>query len=159
MFRSAFFRCLFPFALLAGLSQAHAAPADFGTDLHGQPIRELAGPGVQIVVFIFAASDCPISNRYIPEIARLTDKFSPQAVRFWWVYPNRGDSAAIVEHHNRDFSITGESVLDAKQSLVTMAHATVTPESAVFVVAGGELREVYHGRIDDRYLDIGQERP
>jgi hypothetical protein len=50
-------------------------------------------------------------------------------------------------------------LLDARQTLVALAHATVTPESAVFVVEGGTLREVYHGRIDDRYLDIGQERP
>jgi hypothetical protein len=159
MRRSRFLRCLFPFALLFAFTQAQAAPADFGTDLHGQPIRQLAGPGIRIVVLIFAASDCPISNRYIPEIARLTDKFSPQAVRFWWVYPNSGDTAAIIEQHNRDYSITGASLLDARQTLVAMAHATVTPESAVFVVEGGTLREVYHGRIDDRYLDIGQERP
>ena len=32
---------------------------------------------------------------------------------------------------------------------------TVTPEAAVY--AGG--RVVYHGRIDDRYVDLGLERP
>jgi hypothetical protein len=145
-------------ALFAVASKSQA-PADFGTDLHGHPIRELAGAGVRVVVLIFAASDCPISNRYVPEIARLTNEFSRQAVRFWWVYPNSGDTAPIVEKHNRDFSIDGESLLDSKQSLVALAHTTVTPESAVFVVAGGALHEVYHGRIDDRYLDIGKERP
>jgi hypothetical protein len=159
MRRRAFFRCLSSIALLLALGQANAAPADFGTDLHGQPVHELAGPGVRVVVLVFAASDCPISNRYIPEIVRLKNEFSARAVRFWWVYPNGGDSAAIVDQHNRDFSITGGALLDAKQTLVAMAHATVTPESAVFVVEGTQLREVYHGRIDDRYLDIGQERP
>jgi hypothetical protein len=29
----------------------------------------------------------------------------------------------------------------------------------VFVLQGGELREVYRGRIDDRYLSLGTERP
>jgi hypothetical protein len=39
------------------------------------------------------------------------------------------------------------------------AHATTTPEAAIFLVEGNGLREFYLGRIDDRYLDIGQERP
>ena len=42
-----------------------------------------------------------------------------------------------------------------RHALVTVAAATVTPEAAVF--AGGRL--VYHGRIDDRYVDLGLERP
>ena len=40
-----------------------------------------------------------------------------------------------------------------------MAHASVTPEAALFAVKDGKLQEVYHGRIDDRYLAFGQERP
>jgi hypothetical protein len=136
-----------------------AALPDFGLDLHGQPIRDLAGPGVRIVVLFFAASDCPISNRYVPEIKRLTQKYGPKGVRFWWVYPNAGDTAKAVADHNRDYAITGDTILDTKQSLVDMAHATVTPEAAIFLVEGDQLREIYHGRIDDRYLDIGQERP
>jgi hypothetical protein len=50
-------------------------------------------------------------------------------------------------------------LLDPKQSLVALAHATVTPEAAIFLVDGDNLREVYHGRIDDRYISLGQERP
>ncbi len=150
---------LFPPFWLLVLGQAHAVPADFGTDLRGQPIHQLAGPGVHVVVLIFAASDCPISNRYVPEIARLTSEFSSQGVRFWWVYPNGADTASVVEQHNRDFSISGDSLLDPRQSIVAMAHASVTPESAVFEVERGALREVYHGRIDDRYISLGQERP
>jgi hypothetical protein len=34
-----------------------------------------------------------------------------------------------------------------------------TPEAAVFVPDGSGWREVYHGRIDDRYLSFGHERP
>jgi tetratricopeptide (TPR) repeat protein len=70
--------------LFAALVQAVVAqPADFGLDLRGQPIRRLAGPGVRVVVLVFAASDCPISSRYVPEIARLTRRFSRQGVPFF----------------------------------------------------------------------------
>ncbi|HEY1901347.1 MAG TPA: redoxin domain-containing protein [Terracidiphilus sp.] len=140
--------------------QAYAAPpTDFGTDLRGQPVRRLAGSGVRVVVLFFAATDCPIANRYVPEIARLTKQYSAQGVHFWWVYPNPGETAQVVASHNRDYAITGDTILDPKLSLVARAHATVTPEAAVFLVQGGELREVYHGRIDDRYISLGQQRP
>jgi hypothetical protein len=150
--------------LLAAMVRAAAAsPPDFGFDLHGKPILQLAGPGVRVIVLVFAGGECPISDRYIPEIARLSKEFSTQGVRFWWVYPNAEDTASVVEKHNREFSISEKSgtgtVLDSKQTLVTWAHSTVTPEAAVFVVEGDQPREVYHGRIDDRYLSLGQERP
>jgi hypothetical protein len=130
-----------------------------GKDLHGGPVRELSGAGVRVVVLYFASTDCPISNRYIPEIARLKREFGDAGVRVWWVYPNPGDTAEVVERHRRDFSIAGDAVLDWRQRLVAMAHVGVTPEAAVFVVQGPVLREVYHGRVDDRYLSLGRERP
>jgi hypothetical protein len=130
-----------------------------GVDLHGQPVRDLGGPGVRFVVLIFAASDCPISNRYVPEIARLNHEFGSRGVRIWWVFPNAGDTASIVAQHNRDFAITQDTVLDPQQTLAHLAQASVTPEAAVFAVHGGALNELYRGRIDDRYASIGQERP
>jgi thiol-disulfide isomerase/thioredoxin len=131
----------------------------FGKDLHGGLVRELSGAGVRVVVLYFAATDCPVSNRYIPEIARLKQEFGRAGVRVWWVYPNPGDTADVVERHRRDFSIAGDTVLDWRQRLVAMAHVGVTPEAAVFQVEGGVLREVYHGRVDDRYISLGRERP
>jgi hypothetical protein len=130
----------------------------FGIDLDGKPIADLAGRGVHVVVLIFAASDCPVSNRYVPEVARLSKEFSTYA-RIWWVFPNAGDTAAVVAQHNREFAIHEDTALDPHQALVERAHATTTPEAAVFVVRGADLDEVYYGRIDDRYISLGQERP
>jgi hypothetical protein len=124
--------------------------------LSGRPINELGGPGIHFIVLVFAATDCPISNRYVPEIARLNKEFSPQGVRFWWVFPNPSDNAHLVSQHNKDFAIHENSLLDVSQSTVQRAKATVTPEAAIFTA---DMREVYRGRIDDRYLDIGRERP
>ena len=135
------------------------ATEPYGLDLHGAPVQELAGLGIHVVVLIFAASDCPISNRYVPEIARLNREFTKQGVRIWWVFPNPEDNSSTVTQHNHSFAITEPTVLDTHQSLVHLAHATVTPEAAVFRSNGNVLREVYRGRIDDRYFSIGQERP
>jgi thiol-disulfide isomerase/thioredoxin len=160
--RQPWFRIAFVLAFLSaweGRAQAES-PKDFGLDLEGNAIRRLVGPGERVVVLVFAASDCPISNRYVPEVARLRQEFSGKGVRFLWIYPNPSDTAQVVAEHDRDFSIPNDlAVLDTRQSLVAWAHSTVTPEAAVFVPQGQELREVYHGRIDDRYISLGQERP
>jgi len=163
-FRFAFrlaFRLAFRFVFLvcAASAVACAAAQPFGVDLNGQPIDRLAPPGVRAVVLFFTASDCPVSNRYIPEIERLDREFSSDRVRFLWVYPNPEDTADVVRRHDRQFDIHPDDVLDIEQRLTAMAHATITPEVAVFVPAGAALREVYRGRIDNRYLALGQERP
>ena len=64
---------------------------------------------------------------------RLTRQFEPSGVRVWFVYPNPGDSAKVVRAHDQEFSITAHTALDTQQSLTRMAHATTTPEAAVFV--------------------------
>jgi hypothetical protein len=128
-------------------------------DLNGRPVTELAPPGARAVVLFFAASDCPVSNRYIPEVERLTKQFEPLGVKVWFVYPNPGDNANVVRAHDREYSITASTALDNTQSLTRMAQVTTTPEAAVFIPRNGALREVYRGRIDDRYLSLGTERP
>ena len=121
---------------------------NFGTDLNGKSVR-LAISGIHVVVLIFAATDCPLSKRSVPEIARLQREFN-QGVAFWWVYPNPSDKADAVRKLEKDFSIAAPALIDSRQDLVRMAHISVTPEVAVFAVENGELREQYHGRIDDR---------
>ena len=136
---------------LALSPSSSAATERYGVDLNGRPVSDLGGPGIHFIVLIFAATDCPISNRYVPEIARLNKEFSPQGVRFWWVFPNPSDHAHLVSKHNKEFAIRENSLLDVSQAMVHRANATVTPEAAVFTAG---MREVYHGRIDDRYLDM-----
>jgi hypothetical protein len=135
-----------------------AATAPYGVDLDGHPVALAQSTATAIVLF-FTASDCPISNRYEPEMLRLEQKFGPSGIEFWWVYPNPDDTADVIRHHQSQFNGTAHVIRDAQQSLMHIAHATVTPEAAVFVPENGTLREVYRGRVDDRYAALGQERP
>jgi AhpC/TSA family len=144
--------------LFAIWARAGAASESLGFDLSGRPVFRLTAPGTRVVVLVFAASDCPISNRYVPEIARLRQRFEGQGVRFFWVFPNPADSAAVVVAHNQSYAITEFSVLDVRHVLMRRSHVSVTPEAAVFLADKDSLREVYHGRIDDRYVAFGRER-
>jgi hypothetical protein len=65
----------------------------------------------------------------------------------------------VIRAHNAQYAITANTALDTTQNLVRMAHATTTPEAVILLPQGGELHEVYRGRIDDRYLSLGSERP
>jgi len=141
--------------MLAIVGQA----AHLGLDLQGDQIERLTQPDSRVLVLFFAASDCPISNRYVPEIIRLRKKFSASEVAFWWVFPNHGDTSGVVREYERQFSIDGNTVLDTEQNLVRLAHVTATPEAAVFRVTKSSLQQVYHGAVDDRYLSLGKERP
>ena len=144
------------------LSHAQRVPSPYGYDLHGQPVTRLALAGTEAVVLFFVASNCPISNRYIPEMRRLEQKFAAQHVVLWFVYPNVGETSDAVREHEATYGAEEHVILDPHHQLVALTHANVTPESAVLVLERGgaeTLRTVYHGRIDDRYLQIGQERP
>ena len=149
-------------AFAAALRGETGHAALHATDLEGHPVSRLAAGNTHVVVLIFAATDCPISKRYIPEIQRIERQFAQQGVAFWWVFPNPGDSAAIVRKHELDYSIHAQTLIDTRQELVRMAHVSVTPEAAVFSVDKTDatsLGEVYRGRIDDRYLSLGKARP
>jgi hypothetical protein len=127
-------------------------------DLDGHAVM-LAPSTASAIVLFFTASDCPIANRYEPEMLRLEQKFAPSGVQFWWVYPNPDDTAAVVRRHQSQFTASGRVILDTQQQFVHAAHATVTPEAAVFIPTNGALREIYRGRIDDKYIAFGEERP
>lgn len=115
-----------------------------------------ASEGSAAVVLLFASVDCPISNRYAPTVQRLHAEYSAKNVAFWLVYPNPSDTADAVREHVRAFGYPVRALLDPRHELVARARVLVTPEAAIFDRAG---RLVYHGRIDNRYVSFGVERP
>jgi hypothetical protein len=72
------------------------------------------------------------------------------------VYPNAGESEQAVQQHLKEFRHSAPALRDPKHELVKLARVRVTPEAAIFR-SNGEL--LYHGRIDDRNVDFGKERP
>ena len=109
-----------------------------------------------MTVLIFVSTDCPVSNRYAPEIKRLHDEFTSRGVRFRLVYPNPLDTEAAISKHLQEYGYPQIAQRDRDHTLVKMAGATITPEAAVFDARD---RLVYRGRIDDRFVELGRERP
>jgi hypothetical protein len=111
--------------------------------------------GTKAIVFVFVRVDCPASNRYTPDLRGLYDRFAGRGVRFWLVYPDV-QPLSVVRDHAQGLKQTIDALRDPQHLLVKRIGVLVTPEAAVFDPGG---RLLYHGRIDDRYVAYGIERP
>ncbi len=124
-------------------------------DLSGKPINPWKASGGQPVVLLFVRTDCPVANRYAPKITNLSEEFNGK-VRFWLIYPDAAESAPRIRAHLREYHYHIQALRDVNHALVESAHATITPEAAVFDSAG---KLAYYGRIDNWYEDFGRSRP
>ena len=139
--------------LLLSCATPSSAPDLKLLDLDGNEVDPLQSDAVS--VFVFTRTDCPISNRYAPEIRRIYERFEPQGVAFWLVYVDPDESAEVIRKHLADYSYPLSALRDPRHVLVSLTGASVTPEAAVFV---GPRRMIYRGRIDDWYVDFGKSR-
>lgn len=145
--------------LVAAVTSAAAAPPPPTAppplvDLDGRPADPLAD-GAAATVFLFVRTDCPISNRYAPELRRLWQEHAPRGAAFYLVYPDAAETPGEIRRSTEAFGYPFPALRDPEHRLVARTGATVTPEAAVFDAAG---RMVYRGRIDDRWAGLGRPR-
>jgi hypothetical protein len=158
-------RALSLFAAGVGFLLTQPAGADeifvYGKSIDGQDITSLAGNDTKYVAAVFVATDCPISNRYLPLLAKLSHQFAPRGVRLWLVYPNPGDTLAAVRAHQSQYPAAASlpQLIAPDRRLLAHAHVHVTPEAAIVRADAIHQPLLWHGRIDDRYLTFGRQRP
>lgn len=125
-------------------------------DLEGRSANPFGNKGAKLFAFIFVRTDCPISNSYAPKIHLLQEKYAPQGVVFWLVYPSADESPSAIRRHLSEFNYACGALRDPESVFAKESKVRVTPEAAIFRPDG---TLVYHGRIDDRYVDFGKARP
>ena len=123
-------------------------------DLSGRALDPFAGPE-RVRAFVFLSTDCPISNRYAPDLRVLHDRYTARGVRFEFVYPDAASDASAVRAHLAAYALPTRALRDPRHLLARRSAVTITPEAAVY--SRGAL--VYHGRIDDRFVSYNRERP
>ena len=146
-------------AAFLALSLAALAPAPAALtvrDIDGRTWTPLAPAQGEVNLLVFVTTDCPISNRYAPEVGRIAAEYSSRHVRTFLVYTDPALDVARVRAHTADFHAAGPlpAIIDTGLKLTTEVDVTVTPEVAVYSAAG----RAYRGRIDDLYVNIGQMR-
>lgn len=125
-------------------------------DLRGNPVDPLAQVNGRAVVLLFLGIDCPISNQYAPEIRRIYHDYAPKGVKIWVVYPGADTPTQDILKHQAEYQLPPDVLRDPAHSLVGLSQVKVTPEAAVFLPGK---RLIYHGRIDNRHVDLGNSRP
>src|SRR4029079_18443070 len=125
-------------------------------DLDGRTWTPLQPASGQIHLLVFISAECPISNRYAPEIDRIAGSYRPKHIQSFLIYTDPKTSSEAVRASLKEFhpGVSAAVVIDEGLQLATAVHATVTPEVAIYTVNG----RVYRGRIDDLYLNAGQSR-
>ena len=106
-------------------------------------------------VLFFIAHDCPIANGYAPEIQRIAAQYGPRGLRCALVYAEPGLSARAASRHAAAYGYHLPITLDPRLTLAHRLGVTVTPEVVVLAPNGQRL---YRGRIDDKYVTLGQPR-
>jgi len=116
---------------------------------------ELVAPhGDKAAVLFFVRSDCPISNRYAPEIERIYKEYEDRGFEIHLVYTEPDLTEQTMDTHQHDYHLTVPAVMDPQHHYVAAARIHTTPAAAVFVK--GHL--VYDGRIDNRFVTFSKTR-
>ncbi len=136
------------------------APGFFTTfaqviDLSGNVVDPLKTEGNKAVVLVFVRTDCPISNRYALEVKRIAEKYAPDKIKVYLIYAGADETADAIQQHLRAYDYNLAALRDPNHQLVKTTGVKVTPEAAVFVQG----KQVYRGRIDNRFVAFGKLRP
>lgn len=103
----------------------------------------------------FVGTDCPISNRYAPEIKRICAAYARAGVQCLLVYSDPQYTPGQIRAHAGEFGYTLPVIFDRDRQLVAQLGATTTPEVAVI---GSGAMLAYRGRIDNLHAELGRPR-
>ncbi len=105
---------------------------------------------------MFLATDCPISNRYLPVLNEIAgkDRVKP-AVRVYGVISNPHVTREQALAHSQEFTPQFPVLFDAAGELKERLSPTHTPHAFLLTPHG---KVVYEGAIDDRFAAINKKR-
>jgi len=118
-----------------------------------QPLRVEVGKA-NVLFFVF--DECPISNAFAREIARICADYKSKGIGCDLVYVDPAISDDQARKHAQEYG-HGDypKIVDRRHELVKATGVTITPEAAV---VNREGKVVYRGRIDDSFAALGQPR-
>jgi peroxiredoxin len=112
--------------------------------------------GRPAIVLFFIATECPASNGYAPEMARLARRFGSRGVLFWGIHSDPAITPEEAASHAAQYGLDFPILLDPDATVARQTGVRVTPEATV-VAPDGQV--FYRGRIDDRCTPDGHRRP
>ena len=143
-----------PVAFLLLALTSMQLPASTLLDVDGNE-HVLPDPDAKATIVYYVTQDCPISNRFMPEIRRICGEYSSRDTLCLMAYVDATATAGEIREHRQTYDNTVPAVHDLNHALVDLADASVTPEAALFDREGNL---AYRGRINNFYADLGTPR-
>lgn len=100
----------------------------------------------KVIVVMFIATQCPVSNAYNSRMAQLYSDYKDKSVTFLGINSNKQESSEEVKNHAKENKLDFIILKDPNNIIADKFGASVTPE--IFVL-NKNFEVLYHGRIDD----------
>ena len=124
------------------------------TDLAGHTHRLGKTADAKVVVLVFLGPECPVSQRYVPELNRIANART-NGVEFFGVFSAPSISRTQAVEFAKDYALKFPVLFDDRGQLARWLRPTHMPEAFVLKPDGDVL---YHGRIDDGFAAPGRPR-
>ena len=125
------------------------------TDTQGKEHQLGSMAGVKAIVLVFLGPECPVSQRYVPELNRIAAMHQTNAVEFYGVVSASKKARENATAFVKEYSIKFPVLVDDRLALAKWLRPTHVPEAYVLKRDGDV---VYRGRIDDWYEAVGKPR-
>lgn len=132
--------------ILPKLEVGTEAPKFTASDVEGKKHTLDQYLGEHLVVLMFLATECPVSNDYNERMAAIAARYAGKKVTFIGVNSNKQETVEEIKEHAAKNKFPFIILKDLDNVIADLYAAQVTPEAYV-LDAKGILR--YHGRIDD----------
>ncbi len=138
---------LLAFALTLAVSGESKSVKDFSLpDYNGKTHSLSDYKDSKVIVIMFIATQCPVSNAYNSRMEELYEDYSESNVAFIGINSNKQESVKEIAEHAEKNGLKFSILKDKNNIIADRFDAQVTPE--IFVL-NPEFEILYHGRIDD----------
>ncbi len=154
IWQTLFLACAAPLCFAAD-SAHNLIRVRIATDVSGRVHQIGEARGTKAIVLVFLGPECPISQRYIPELNRIAMGQGTNAVEFYGVVSGASITRAQAAAFAKEYAIRFPVLFDEAGQLARWLRPTHVPDAFVLKPDGDF---VYRGRIDDWYESPGKPR-
>jgi hypothetical protein len=124
-------------------------------DVYGHEHQLGQGESVKGIALVFLGPECPISQRYVPELNRIAAEQNTNAISFYGIISAPSMTRTQALSFVKEYDIRFPVLFDNAGRLARWLRPTHVPEAFV-IKPDGDI--VYRGRIDDGYAAPGKPR-
>src|SRR5438046_2762522 len=107
--------------LMVGAEQPAAVKDLSLRDTKGKLRSAAEWKDAKAVVLLFLGTECPVSNGYAPEYARLEKNFAPKGVRFYGIHADPEVTGEAAAKHAAEYGLNFPILLDPSQQVARQA--------------------------------------